>query len=237
MAIQEFKRQHHQHIAQVLRGLDANLLLAHQCFFAGGTVIAMRYGEYRESVDMDFLVSDSDSYRRLRLLVRDGGIQSILRKGASEFIRANEFRADQYGLRTQLQFAGTPIKFEIVHEGRIALAPPKRSDFLCGVVTLTPLDMATSKLLANSDRWNDDSVFNRDVIDLAMMRPTLSLLRDAVAKSETAYGKSIKQDLGRALTRLQEREGWLERCMLVMAMTSISKAEVWQRLRSLKRVL
>lgn len=232
-----FKRQHHQQIAQVLQALDADLLQAHQCWFAGGTVIAMRYGEYRESVDMDFLVSDSDGYRRLRLLVREGGIQSILRKGASEFIRANEFRADQYGLRTQLQFAGTPIKFEIVNEGRILLAQPKASDRLCGVATLTPLDMAASKLLANSDRWNDDSVFNRDVIDLAMMRPTISLLRDAVAKSEAAYGKSIKQDLTSALARLQDREGWLERCMQAMAMTALSKAEVWQRLRALKRIL
>lgn len=235
--MQTFRRQHHQHIAQVLQALDADLLQAHQCWFAGGTVIAMRYGEYRESVDMDFLVSDLDGYRRLRLLVRDGGIQSILRTGASDFIRAKDFRADQYGLRTQVQFAGTPIKFEIVHEGRISLALPKAGDRLCGVTTLTPLDMAASKLLANSDRGNDDSVFNRDVIDLAMMRPTISLLRDAVAKSEAAYGNCIKQDLERALLRLQEREGWLERCMQAMAMTTLSKAEVWQRLRALRRVL
>jgi len=32
--------------------------------------------------------------------------------------------------------------------------------------------MATSKLLANSDRWADEGVFNRDVIDLAMMQPS-----------------------------------------------------------------
>ena len=51
--------------------------------------------------------------------------------------------------------------------------------------------MATSKLLANSDRWMDDGVFSRDLIDLAMMAPALPLLRQAVAKAEQAYGTSI----------------------------------------------
>jgi hypothetical protein len=45
--------------------------------------------------------------------------------------------------------------------------------YVCGIATLTPLNMLTSKSLANSDRWNDDGVFNRDVIDLAMMNPSL----------------------------------------------------------------
>ena len=39
--------------------------------------------------------------------------------------------------------------------------------------------MATSKLLANSDRGGDDGVFSRDLIDLAMMAPGLALLRQA----------------------------------------------------------
>jgi hypothetical protein len=237
MTLRIFERKHHQMIAQVLRALDARLLLEHHCLFAGGTVIAMRFGEYRESVDIDFLVSDRDGYGQLRALLKAGGMNAILGQGAGDFVTAEEFRIDQYGLRTQLWFAGSPIKFEIVLEGRIGLAKPKRNDVLCGVSTLTPLDMATSKLLANSDRWNDDGVFNRDVIDLAMMRPALPLLQGAVTKAETAYRKSIKLDLANALARLQDKPGWLERCMQVMAMTSITKAEVWQRLRALKRVL
>ena len=50
-----FKRLHHQAIAQVLHALDGNLLKKHDCLFGGGTVIAMRYGEYRESIDIDFM--------------------------------------------------------------------------------------------------------------------------------------------------------------------------------------
>lgn len=52
-----FKRPHHQRIAKVLEALDAAVLAGYGVFFGGGTAIALRYGEYRESVDIDFLVS------------------------------------------------------------------------------------------------------------------------------------------------------------------------------------
>jgi hypothetical protein len=104
------------------------------------------------------------------------------------------------------------------------------------VATLTALDMAASKLLANSDRWSDDSVFSRDVIDLAMMRPSLPLLRQAKAKAEGAYGEAIGRDLEKAIAKLQTRRDWLERCIQVMAM-SLPKAVLWERIRSLRRVL
>ena len=64
-----FTRPHHQRVAKVLESLDGDLLKQHNCLFAGGTAIALRYGEYRESVDIDFLVSDLASYRHLRNLV------------------------------------------------------------------------------------------------------------------------------------------------------------------------
>ncbi len=96
--------------------------------------------------------------------------------------------------------------------------------------------MATSKLLANSDRWADDGVFSRDVIDLAMMTPSLDLLRRAVAKAQRAYGDSVLRDLARAIEKMKSRKDWLERCMHVMAM-SPPKALIWQRIRALRKVL
>ncbi|MBW8306778.1 MAG: nucleotidyl transferase AbiEii/AbiGii toxin family protein [Thiobacillus sp.] len=230
-----FERPHHQRIAQVLRALDGSLLRENNCLFGGGTAIALRYGEYRESVDIDFLVSDVGSYRTLRqLLTGLNGIAAILRDDAEPLTQAREVRADQYGIRTMLRVADQPIKFEIVLEGRIELSAPASSDEVCGIATLTPQDMAASKLLANSDRWGDDGVFNRDLIDLAMMEPSLALLRHAVEKAEGAYGGAILHDLDKALDRLQNRHGWLERCMQAMAM-NLPKALVWQRLRALRR--
>lgn len=230
-----FERAHHQYIAQVLSLLDHVLLRKYHCYFGGGTAIALKYGEFRESVDMDFLVSDIAHYRELRLLLSGrAGINAILQPNQQLVSQTRDVRADQYGIRTALAVADHPIKFEIVLEGRIALEPPGPKDQICGVSTLTPLDMATSKLLANSDRWADAGVFNRDVIDLAMMQPTTTLLRQAIAKAEQAYGPSIQRDLIKAINHLQDKAGWLDRCMQAMAMT-MPKALLWQRIKVLKR--
>lgn len=79
-------------------------------------------------------------------------------------------------------------------------------------------------------------VFSRDVIDLAMMSLPLPMLRKAVAKAEQAYGPAITRDLAKALDRLQNRQGWLERCMQAMAMV-MPKAVLWQKVRRLRRLL
>ena len=237
MTPEPFRRVHHQFIAQVLYALDGPLLREANCLFGGGTVIALRYGEYRESVDIDFLISDIQSYRSLRQeLTGPRGIKAIMRDAAAPLTQIREIRADQYGIRTMLRVAEQPIKFEIVLEGRIELEKPGAADEVCGIATLTPLDLLTSKLLANSDRWSDDGVFCRDVIDLAMMAPSLPLLRKAAAKAEQAYGQSIRQDLDKAITRLQTRQDWMDRCMKALAIT-IPKAVLWKQVRALRRVL
>ena len=231
-----FERAHHQRIAQVLLALNGPLLHAHRCLFGGGTAIALRHGEYRESVDLDFLVSDRDGYRHLReLLTSAGGIANVARDGAV-LKQTRELRADQYGIRTALGVDGHDIKFEVLLEGRIELAPPGRSDVVCGVATLTPTDLVASKLLANADRWPDDGAFSRDLIDLAMMAPTLALLRTAIAKAEQAYGSAVLDDLGKAIEQLKTRDSRLERCMQAMAI-QLPKAVLWQRIRALERVL
>ncbi|MDB5817273.1 MAG: hypothetical protein JWQ11_913 [Rhizobacter sp.] len=91
-------------------------------------------------------------------------------------------------------------------------------------------------MLANSDRWADDSAFSRDIIDLAMMSLKLGLLRQAVVKAEEAYGSSVLRDLGKAVDGIRNRQGRLERCMQAMAMT-LPKAVLWGRIRALERVL
>lgn len=232
-----FERPHHQRIAHVLAALDGEVLRQHGCLFGGGTCIALRHGEYRESVDIDFLVSDAAGYRELRqLLTGIEGLNAVVRTGAQPLVMLREVRADQYGLRTVLQMDSQAIKFEIVREARIELEAPGKDDVVCGIGTLTPLDLATSKLLANSDWQADDGVFSRDVIDLAMMGQRLPALRLALAKAQQAYGPAVSRDLGKAIDRLQERHGWLERCMQAMAIT-LPKAVLWQKIRALRKLL
>ena len=228
-----FERPHHRRIATVLQALDADALLANACLFGGGTAMALRFGEYRESVDIDFLVSRVDGYRQLRQrLMGPDGLRAITRPG--EVLNpSREMRADQYGVRTLLQVEGADIKLEIVLEARIELEAPGPDDRLCGVATLTPLDMATSKLLANSDRWRDDAVLSRDLIDLAMMAPPKKLLRRALDKARAAYGDNVVADLAKAIENLRERPHRLDHCMKARAMTTVSKAALWSRIRAL----
>lgn len=235
-----FEREHHRRIAAVLEALNAPLLAANACLFGGGTAIAMAHGEYRESVDIDFLVSNLEGYRALRQLATGPqGLLALARPGAA-LRQLRELRADQYGMRTlvaagAVDTAETPgagaIKFEIVLEARITLAAPRTADQICGVATLSPLDMAASKLLANADRWADDSVFSRDLIDLAMLQPKRKLLQQAIAKARLAYGDGVEVSLQQAIGSLFEREGRLERCLAALQI-SLPKALVWQRIRA-----
>ena len=225
-----FEREHHIRIATILQALDAELLASHGCLFGGGTAIALSHGEYRESVDVDFLVSNLAGYQALRRLLTSKGIQSITRAGM-ELELARDIRADQYGIRAMIRVGGAEIKFEIVLEGRIQLEEPK--DRICGVSTLTSLDMAATKLLANSDRWADDSVFSRDIIDLAMLELTKPALAQAIRKASAAYGDSIKAELAKAIKSLG-RKGRLDECMDALKIDSVPKALLWDRVRSMK---
>lgn len=99
-----FERPHHNRIAQVRHALNAPLLRESNCLFGGGTVIALRHGEYRESVDIDFLVSDIGSYRGLRQLLNgQGGIQAIVREGGLPLTQVRDVRADHGWLERCMQ--------------------------------------------------------------------------------------------------------------------------------------
>lgn len=106
-----FKRTHHQAIEQVLRLMNADLLKAHQCYFGGGTAIALRHGEYRELVDIDLMVSDLASYRALRTLVRESGsVLGLFNENTTLISQRREVRADQYGIRTAIGLGQHNIK-------------------------------------------------------------------------------------------------------------------------------
>ena len=228
-----FTRPHHQQIAKVLESLDTDLLKRHNCLFAGGTAIALGYGEYRESVDIDFLVSDLASYRYLRNSVREQGLQALIKSTDASQLQTSDIRSDQYGIRTRVFVKGKPIKFEIVLEGRISLAKPGPKDSILGVATLMKIDMAVSKLLANSDRGLDMGMHCRDVLDLAMLNLSKSEFAEARTKSEAAYGEAILKDLAKVIGMLGEANGLLERCMKAMDV-SVPRALLWQNISKLK---
>lgn len=228
-----FEREHHVRIATILQVLDAEMLLKRSCYFGGGTAIVLSHDEYRESLDVDFMISDKEGYKDLRQSVTGGsGLSALVRPGARLNL-ARDVRADQYGLRTMIQAGSVNIKFEIVFENRIQFDRPGPSDRVCGVATLTKVDMAASKLLANSDRWSDDSVYSRDLIDLAMLNLNSEDFHQALEKASDAYGASIERDLKKAIKNLKSRKGRLSECLEALKMEQVPEALVWQRIRDL----
>ncbi|PKW26224.1 nucleotidyltransferase AbiEii toxin of type IV toxin-antitoxin system [Phycicoccus duodecadis] len=224
-----FRRLHHQRVAEVLSMLDAPLLAEHNCWFGGGTAIVLANGEFRESVDIDFLVSDQQSYRQLRQIVRDHGLEALatrqLELGRTPVV-------DGYGIRTSVLVAGIAIKFEIIHEGRIDLDPPSLGDEICGLRVLTRTDQVATKLLANDDRWADTSTFCRDLIDLAMMKPDTVALKAGARKAVDAYGKTVGESLNKAVTYLQDRPQRLDEYIRALKI-DVPRAAVWQSIRDL----
>jgi Nucleotidyl transferase AbiEii toxin, Type IV TA system len=75
-----FERPHHQRIEKLLKALDGSFFASVHCYFGGGTAIALALGEYRESVDVDFLCSSMDGYRTLRAAVFDGKLGPLARQ-------------------------------------------------------------------------------------------------------------------------------------------------------------
>lgn len=224
-----FRRLHHQQVAEVLSSLDAPLLAEHNCWFGGGTAIVLANGEFRESVDIDFLVSDQQSFRRLRQLVRDRGLDALATR---ELELGRTPSVDGYGIRTSVLVAGVAIKFEIIHEGRIDLDTPTPGDEICGLRILTRTDQVATKLLANDDRWADTSTFSRDLIDLAMMRPDITALRAGARKAVDAYGTTVGESLDKAVTYLQDRPQRLDEYIRALRIDA-PRAVVWQSIRDL----
>lgn len=91
---------------------------------------------------------------------------------------------------------------------------------ICGAWRLTDVDLVASKLMANADRWRDDSVMSRDMIDLAMMSSAPAVIAAGRAKAELAYGTSIASCFAKAKTELLERTNRLKTCVQAMSMTA-----------------
>ncbi len=217
-----FRREEHRAVLRVLEALDADLLATHHTLFGGGTRLVLELGEYRISQDIDFLSSDAPAFAELRSLARQRGAEGLFRdKHLPEgFGLPREVRTDQYGIRFPLVLDGLPIKFEIIHEGRIALDAGSRPAW-SPVVCLTVADAYAEKLLANSDRWPDRQLLARDLIDLALLRTQVGPIPDeAWSKAEAAYGAPVRRDLQKAIEALLGDPTFQRRCFEGLSLTT-----------------
>lgn len=221
----------------MLSSLDAEVLEQHRCYFGGGTAMSLRYGEYRESLDIDFLIADRELFRNMRLLTGGPHGMDPLVRSACKLDTLREIRIDKYGIRTFISSEGMAIKFEIILEDRIALDPPGPADRICGISMLNPIDMAAEKLLANCGRWADEAICRRDVIDLAMQGLAPRELKRACEKAEEDYGAAVRHAFHKALDHIRAHPDVVKRCMTAMKMDTLTHAELLQKLRKLQRRL
>ncbi|NMO02346.1 nucleotidyl transferase AbiEii/AbiGii toxin family protein [Gordonia sp. TBRC 11910] len=221
-----FERTHHRAVAEVLDSLDAGILAQGCCYFGGGTAIALRYGEIRVSTDVDFLVSDRNGYRVIRERVTEHGLESLF--GTPVPIIRGPL-TDQYGIRSLIG-TGTPIKFEIVREGRIEFDHPGTGDEVCGIASLTTHDLVASKILANDDRWADRSLFSRDIIDLAIMQPDAGTWERGMLKARAAYGDTTATKVIRAVDNALDRQAWLDQCRSALQIDGMTVDQLRDRL-------
>ena len=200
-----FQRVHHTAILKALRALDGDYLMETKCYFGGGTAIVLELGEYRESIDIDFLCADQAGYRALRTAIAgQPNLNKLLRAG-EELECLREVRADQYGLRTVIRSQDTSIKLEIVRETRINLQG--MVDPRYGLPVLDRTHMYAEKLMANSDRWYQPDVASRDILDLSVMISRWGPIPDeAWAIAEEAYGTKAREDYEKAVEKIRKPE-------------------------------
>lgn len=223
-----YHRPEHDIISDMLQRMDGAMLLQNRCFFGGGTAIVLKYGEYRRSLDVDFLCSDQDGYRSLRTAVTSDGPHALIPKDVKV---VRDHRADGYGIRMFLEHRGMPIKFEIVREGNIDLEGGTDPQF--GVPTLSASSMFATKLLANADRWADRSTASRDAIDLGMLLQHHDVVPpDALEKAFRAYGEpTVARGVVGAVNTLARRQS-REHVSTVMDMARFDVRAASESLRS-----
>lgn len=205
-----FGRAHHRAVDLVLRALNVDLLVQAECYFGGGTQIALTFGEYRESRDIDFLCSLPAGYRLLREQVMSDSLGRIMRQ---QLPLAREVRADRDGIRTFFAVGELKIKFEILLEARIQLGGAL--DPRLAVPVLSRTHAIAQKLLANTDRGLDVATLSRDLIDLAFVAAHVPKadLDDGLRLAQGAYGSAVGKLLGMTLEMFKGKPHHSKRCI------------------------
>lgn len=233
----EFHRPLHRRIAMILSRMDCAFLDKADCYFGGGTQLAMSNGEFRESRDIDFLVSNPDGLRLIRETVDDRSLGPLFKE---QIFLEREVRTQRDAIRTFIREDERvePIKLEIILEGRIPLSGAL--DGTLGVPVLHPRCAIAEKLLANADRGRAREHRSRDIIDLAFV----SLIVDdetfnaGYKMAKVPYGESITRELTECLKMLELDAKYRAQCVsdLVIDDTKALKNGL-ARLHALKRAI
>ena len=199
----------------VIDRLDKELFVEQRIVLGGGALIGLKYQQIRYSSDLDFLVSPKD-FQSLRGVIKQGkNIFNSLDK-----IEDREPRIDRYGIRiplfVQLEGREIALKLEIITEYNLEI---EELESYKGLPCLNSLDRITAKILANADRWLDNSKFSRDLIDLAIIaNAQKSFPQKCLLKAGSVY-PDAKKSLIEAITKFQSNSTHREKCYEALQIT------------------
>ena len=106
-----FVRPEHQIIAEMLERMDSRFLLDCECWFGGGTAIVLKLGEYRKSLDLDFLCASREGYRKLREGFFEHGVRAVFPEPVQTLreVRADAEVDDTQGLVVRSSVPGHEV--------------------------------------------------------------------------------------------------------------------------------
>lgn len=204
----KFVRDHHRSIMSVLQNFNTEIMRSTECYFGGGTAIALMIDEYRTSIDIDFLCSSREGYSDLRELVHQKGIEGLFLKDPPVQLRSP--RVDKDGIRTVFEVEGQAIKFEIVSEARVDLEGEESE---LPLPTLSKDCLFVEKLMANADRGMDKSGLSKDFFDLIMMQHKWGEIADnALLTARKAYKSAIPDYYEKVFNLLAKDKTHLQYC-------------------------
>lgn len=182
----KYQREHHQIIESALTCFNAGFFLENNIIFGGGTRIALELDEFRESVDIDFLCPNKESFRAVRQVVTQRSLNDLV---LSEFEYLRDIRSDRDAVRTIIGHEGGIVKLEFVsfadYELKLAFDKTKFP-----VPFLDQESCFYTKLLANCDRRFQEPF--KDIFDiLAMFKSWGAVPKRSIELAEEHYGKRV----------------------------------------------
>jgi hypothetical protein len=201
--IEMYHRPHHKVIHHLLTQFNSSFLEANNILFGGGTRIALELGEYRESVDIDFLCPNTESYRAVRSEILSHSLGNLI---SGQVTLAREVMPNRYAVRTALEFQGTRVKLEFVAFDDYKIHSTVNSPF--PIPCIDPDSCYITKLLAHADRHVEP--VRKDFIDLLMMFQHWGPPSESVwTEVERHYGHSARITLVKKLDEFIQDQSFI----------------------------
>lgn len=170
--------------SNMLNCLNSLFLKQNHCFLTGETAIHFLLN-YRQCNEIDLSYSSKKDFKKLRENIDLDSLGDIVKKS----VEITHVRAIRYSIQAVLALDEPMIlKVEVPYSKEVQYEKSQ----LTSLPIITKESLFVEKLLANSFRYSDKSLFNKDAIDLAMMSLSWGgIPQQAWDKAIEEYGNSV----------------------------------------------